>query len=154
LSEKQHSAVLEKIKEYAMNGGIVVFGLHMPNFSKMDLFDNLFKSFGFDWKHGDYHRTTFQFNPSCTIPPGVTSNSMPATYSMKALHVKDARPEEKIYIPVDGAKTQSHALPAAYVDQAQAAAVAAKVGAGYVAYLGDVNSEEESNKVILALCGL
>jgi len=73
---------------------------------------------------------------------------------MKALHVKNVRAKEKIFIPVDNAQTQSHVFPPTFVDQAQAAVVGAKVGKGFVLYIGDVNGEEGSDKVILCMCGL
>ncbi len=38
--------------------------------------------------------------------------------------------------------TQSHVFPSEYVNQAQAAVVGAKLGNGYMVYLGDVNAEE------------
>jgi hypothetical protein len=59
---------------------------------------------------------------------------------MKALHVKNALPREKIIVPVD--------------TSSQAAVAGAKVGEGFVVYAGDVNSEESSDRVILSLCGL
>jgi hypothetical protein len=40
------------------------------------------------------------------------------------------------------------------VDELRAAVVAAKVGLGYLAYVGDVNGEQGSDEVFLALCGL
>ena len=73
---------------------------------------------------------------------------------MKVLHVKNARPHEKIFVPVADAITQSLVFPLEYVDQAQAAVVGAKVGNGYLAYAGHVNSEEGSDNIILSLCGL
>jgi hypothetical protein len=50
--------------------------------------------------------------------------------------------------------TQSNVFPPEYVDQAQAAVVGAKVGNGYLVYVGDVNAEEGSDNIILSLCGL
>jgi hypothetical protein len=50
--------------------------------------------------------------------------------------------------------TQSHIFPPEYVDQAQAAVVGAKVGNGYLVYVGDVNAEEGSDNIILSLCSL
>jgi hypothetical protein len=73
---------------------------------------------------------------------------------MKVLHVKNARPDEKIFIPVANAMTKSNVLPPEYVDQAQAAVVGAKVGNGYLVYVGDANAEEGSDNTILSLCGL
>jgi hypothetical protein len=154
LTEAKNRAVLEKVKSYIRNGGIVIFGLHFPNFTNLDNFDNLFAGFGLAWKHGDYHRTTFQFNPSCSLPAGAVKDSFPPAYSMKVLHIMDARQEEKIFVPVPEGKTQSLVFPPTFVDQAQAAVVGTKIGDGYLFYTGDVNGEEGSDKVILALLGL
>lgn len=155
LTKAKNRPVLDKVVSYLLNGGLVIIGLHFPSFTAMDVFDKFFgKAFGLPWVHGDYHRTDFQFNPSSTLPPNVASASLPAPFSMKVLHVKNARPEEKIFIPVPEAMTQSHVFPPSYVDQTQAAVVGAKVRDGYMAYIGDVNGEQGSNKVILSLCGL
>jgi len=88
------------------------------------------------------------------MPATISPKSMPLPYSMKVLHVKNARPQEKIYIPVNDAKTQSAVFPPEYVDRSQAAVVGAKIGDGYLVYHGDVNNEEGSNKVIMILCGI
>ena len=155
LTTTENRAVLDKVVSYVRNGGLVIVGLHFPSFTNMDAFDKFFdETFSLTWQHGDYHRSDFQLNPSCSLPTGVASNSLPAPYSMKVLHVKNARPYEKIFIPVADAITQSHVFPPEYVDQAQAAVVGAKVGNGYLAYVGDVNSEEGSDNIILSLCGL
>ncbi|PQE29231.1 transcription factor Rba50 protein [Rutstroemia sp. NJR-2017a BBW] len=61
---------------------------------------------------------------------------------------------EKIFIPVPDAQSQSHVFAPAFVDQTQAAVVGATVGDGYLAYIGDVNAEAESNRVLISLCGL
>jgi hypothetical protein len=84
----------------------------------------------------------------------VASNKLPAPYSMKVLHVKNARPDEKIFVLVPNAMTQSNVFLPEYVDQAQAAVVEAKVGNGYLVYIRDVNAEERSDKIILSLLGL
>jgi hypothetical protein len=121
----------------------------------MNVFDKFFnETFGLPWQHGDYHRSDFHLNPSCSLPTGVAPNSLPAPYSMKVLHVKNARPYEKIFVPVVNVMTQSHVFPPEYVDQAQAAVVGAKVGNGYLVYVRDVNAEEGSNNIILSLLGL
>ena len=39
LSEPENAAVLEKVVAYVNGGGLVLFGLHMPNFIAMDKFD-------------------------------------------------------------------------------------------------------------------
>jgi hypothetical protein len=105
LTITENKAVQDKVVPYVRNGGLVIFGLHFLNFKRMDAFDNLFSgAFSLPWKHGDYHRSDFEFNPSCSLPTGAASNSFPAPFTMKALHVKNAQPHEKISIPVSGAK--------------------------------------------------
>ncbi|KAG4437424.1 hypothetical protein IFR05_007106 [Cadophora sp. M221] len=113
-------------------------------------FEPLFTSFGLAWKRGNYERSTFEVS---TLPRGVTSSSLPSAFSMKALHVREAKPQEKIFVPIPGGKTQSMVFAPRAIDQTQAAIVGARIGNGYLAYAGDVNGEEESERVILALCG-
>jgi hypothetical protein len=84
----------------------------------------------------------------------VAPNSLPALYSIKVLYVKNAQPYKKIFVLVANAITQSYVFPPDYVDQTQAAVVKAKVGNRYLVYVGDVNSEEVSENIILSLCSL
>ena len=155
LMKAKNRVVREKVVSYVRDGGLVIVGLHFPNFTRMDVFDRFFnETFDLPWQHSDYHRTEFQLNPSYSLPIGVASNKLPAPYSMKVLHVKNARPDEKIFVPVPNAMTQSNVFPPEHVDQAQAAVVGAKVGNGYLVYIGDVNTEEGSDKIILSLLGL
>ncbi|TGO45841.1 hypothetical protein BCON_0361g00010 [Botryotinia convoluta] len=155
LTETTNGAVLEKVQSYIKNGGLVIFGLHFPNFTRMDIFDKFFdKDFGLPWQHGDYHRAIFRFNSSCTLPAGTVKDSIPLEYSMKVLHVQNAKQHEKIFLPVPGGTTQSLVFPSSHVDEEQAAVVGAKIGDGFLVYCGDINGEQGSDKVILALCGL
>ncbi|KAE9379953.1 hypothetical protein N431DRAFT_432274 [Stipitochalara longipes BDJ] len=153
LTKSSNTSVFEKVLSYVRSGGLLIIGLHFPNFLAMDAFDSFFQRLGLPWKHGDYHRTTFRFNDSSDLPGGLSAESFPGPYSMKALHVKNARAHEKLFIPVPGATTQSIVFSPAYVDQTQAAIVGAKMGDGYVVYDGNVNPEDGQINVILALCG-
>lgn len=50
LTEGKNGAVLEKVKTYIQNGGMVIIGLHFPNFTNMDDFDKFFgEGFGLPW---------------------------------------------------------------------------------------------------------
>lgn len=154
LTKAKNKAVLDLVVSYVRNGGLVIVGLNFPNYINMDAFDKFFnEAFSLPWKRGDYHRSEFQLNPSCSLPTGVASNSFPAPYSMKALHVTSAQPHEKIFVPIANAVIQSRVFSPEPVSQEQAAVVGAKVGNGYLAYVGDVNGEKGSDRVILALCG-
>ncbi|KAL3417694.1 hypothetical protein PVAG01_10704 [Phlyctema vagabunda] len=155
LTEHANVAVLEKVKAYVQSGGLVIFGLHFPSFTSPTVFDEFFdERFDVPWKSGDYHRTYFAFNPSCKLPTAVERDRFPGQYSMKALHVENAREHEKIFVPVHGALTLSSVFPSTPVDETQAALVGTEVGAGFLVYAGDVNAEEGSDRVIMALCGL
>ena len=50
LTETGNEAVFEKLKAYVRNGGLVIVGLHFPNFTTMDVFDEFFnEGFGLPW---------------------------------------------------------------------------------------------------------
>lgn len=133
------------------HGDSVILGLNFPNVTTPDDFDKFFASFGLPWKQGDYHSVNFQYNPSSTLPAG-TANSFPDAYSMKALHIKNARPKERIFVPVPGTKTQSMVFPPSPVDETQAAVAAAKIGKGFLIYRGDFNEDEGTKQFIVSLC--
>ncbi|KAJ5930630.1 hypothetical protein N7466_006123 [Penicillium verhagenii] len=145
--------VLAKIKAYIKAGGLAIIGLHFPNFTNRDQFDHFFKGMGVPWQRGDYTRTTFQFVPEATVPASLRLEALPGPYSMKALHVRGARCQEKMFVPVEGAVTQSLVFGAEGVDEMQAGVVGARIGMGDLVYCGDVNGEEGSDAVMLALCG-
>ena len=154
ITEHANRTVLDKLVSYVRNGGVAIVGLHFPNFTPPARLNSFFQqAFGLPWAQGDYHRSSFAFNPACTLPPGIVSSSFPGPYSMKVLHIMNARPHEKLFVPIEGAQTQSLVFEPTPVDQTQAAVVGAKVGDGYVVYSGDVNPDEESDQVILSLCG-
>lgn len=154
LTEPDNAESLAKVVSYVRNGGLLIFGLDFPDLVDIDAFNQLFtQEFGLPWKRGDYHRADFQVNPNCTLPTGATRDLLPQPYSMKAVHIANAHPHEKILLPVLGGISPSRVFPQALTGQEQAAVVCAKVGSGFVAYVGDVNNEDQSNDVILALCG-
>ncbi|KAL4778154.1 hypothetical protein BJX76DRAFT_366668 [Aspergillus varians] len=142
-----------QVESYIHNGGLAIVGLHFPNFTTMDKFTNFFSVFGLPWTNGDYHRSSFEFNPACSLPNSAAPSSFPAPYSMKVLHIKNAKPHEKVFVPDQGAQTQSLVFAAESVDHSQAAVTAARLGEGYLVYCGDVNGEVGSNRFMLALCG-
>ncbi|PWY75233.1 hypothetical protein BO94DRAFT_568592 [Aspergillus sclerotioniger CBS 115572] len=151
ITEPENRTVVEKLVSYVRNGGVAIVGLHFPNFASCEGIDSFFQqAFGLPWAHGDYHRCMFAFNPACTLPPGIVPSSFPGSYSMKVLHIQHARSHEKLFVPVEGAQSAFLSISA---DPEQAAVVGAKVGNGYVFYSGDIYPQEESDQVILSLCG-
>ncbi|PYH65829.1 uncharacterized protein BO88DRAFT_347540, partial [Aspergillus vadensis CBS 113365] len=94
-----------------------------------------------------------QLNPSGLLPERIEASPFPEPYSIKVLHVKDAGSQERVYVPIEGAVTQSHVFAPSRVDETQAAGAGARLGQGYFYYCGDVYWEDGSNQLILSLCG-
>ena len=139
LTQSTNKVVIDNIITYVRAGGLLIVGLHFPQFTNGAAFKSFFRNFGLPWESADYTSNQFRFNVGCELPKNATPIAVPP-YSMKALHIKNALPREKIIVPVD--------------KQVQAAVVGAKVGEGFVVYAGDVSAGDESDRVLLSLCGL
>ena len=72
---------------------------------------------------------------------------------MKALHLKGADNDAKLYHPTEESRTESHVFAPAEVDQAQSPAVLQKRGVGHIGYIGDVNNEEGSQVLLKSILG-
>lgn len=91
---------------------------------------------------------------SAELPGGTVRSALPEPYSMKALHVKDARVQERMYVAAEmDSMTENRIFAAVFVDRSQPAVAAANIGQGYLVYCGDANGEHESSQLMLALCG-
>jgi hypothetical protein len=79
--------------------------------------------------------------------------ALPARYNVKALLVKDAAPEHRLYAPGSDSVTQSLVFAPRSVAGAEEAAVAlAPVSSGsWVGYVGDVNGEQHTSAILLAM---
>jgi hypothetical protein len=72
--------------------------------------------------------------------------SLPACYSQKAVFLKNVEDAAAWYRPSKDSVIESL--------MAQTPVALAKVGEGKLGYVGDVNKEEGSDAVVLAMCGL
>lgn len=66
---------------------------------------------------------------------------------MKALHVKDIQSDVAVYSPTEDSHLRTQQI-------SESPVVHTRMGNGYLGYVGDVNYEEASSKVILAMLGL
>ncbi|KAK2879543.1 hypothetical protein FQN49_000763 [Arthroderma sp. PD_2] len=153
ITETRYSAVLEKVITYARNGGTVIFGGLFSTFVTPDRLDRFFDfSWGIPWKYGDYHRTTVYVNVHCQ---GMETKGLPASYSQKAVFLKNVSPECAVYSPTKNSVTESLVFASQPVgDLSQKPVVFAAYGQGWVGYVGDVNGEEGSHAAVLAMCKL
>jgi hypothetical protein len=148
----QHRAVYAKLLDYVRGGGRLVL---MGNFSSMtrpkDL-DRLFQEAGLPWTHGAYQRTTVHRNDTEETS---SHTSLPPSYSQKAVFLAGVPGKDAWYLPNNSSHTQSRVFyPVPITDQEQTPIALTNIGKGKLGYVGDVNGEEGSDAVVLAMCGL
>jgi hypothetical protein len=155
ISEPQNANVLSALVEYAKSGGTVVIGALFSSF--ISNMDNFFRDgWGVSWRKGSYHRTTFSANSSFFQADTFnTRQTLPRSYSIKALHLKEIHPEEAVYSPTQESRLQSAVFPSRPITELdQSPVVYTRFGKGYLGYNGDVNGEEDSTSIILAMLRL
>lgn len=152
LTEAKHSAILDKVLSYVRGGGTVIFCCQFSSFITPDDFDRFFRTkLDLPWEFGDYHRTTVYLNLRVRQ---INKLHLHGAYSQKAVHLKNVEPTAALYLPSRDSMTESHVFPAAPVDREQTPVAFTAFDQGWVGYVGDVNTEEGSDEVILAMCGL
>ncbi|KAM3475807.1 hypothetical protein MY5147_003559 [Beauveria neobassiana] len=155
LTLPENAAVWTAVLNYVAGGGTVVI---MGFFSSFVLPDNIkpfFTRAGLPWARGTYQRTTLTINKAAAAAAGVNIQKLPQNYSQKALFVSNVAAEDMLYRTDDNSVLESRvfAPESAHVPGETAVALA-KVGAGRIGYVGDVNAEHGSHAVVLAICGL
>jgi hypothetical protein len=70
------------------------------------------------------------------------------SYSMKVVHVQGAKPEDAVYTPTEDSRTASLVFAPSL---SETPVTYTRVGSGFLGYIGDVNAEEETTGVSLAM---
>jgi hypothetical protein len=157
IAQRRESYLATKLVEFVKEGGQLVFS---GNFSSSISFDKLEVFFsqywGVEWRMGEYYRTTFELiedHPLVQLNPSLRRCS--AKYSMKAVHLKRFTRDTAMYKPTEGARLQSMVFPATPITNVTESPVLHMlIGKGTIGYVGDVNREEGSTAVCLAMLGL
>ncbi|KAJ5784809.1 uncharacterized protein N7503_010021 [Penicillium pulvis] len=110
-----------------------------------------FSQAGLPWEEGSYLRRTSVINDAATGHDLATK--LPQSYSQRALFVKNVAYSDAWYMPDDDLETRVAGLSVDDV-QGESPVALARVGEGRLGYVGDFNAEEETDVVILAMCGL
>lgn len=114
-----------------------------------------FEELGLPWKAASYYREEFSLQSSFTA---FKIDKLPFQYSMKAAHLVDVEKKHALYAPTPESEYEALGLGKRVseepVDEEIVAAAFAKVGEGSFGYIGDVNYQEETVKVLLAMLGL
>ena len=130
--------VWERVMDHLREGSTVVVAGCFSSMVTMGQFDRFFARLGLPWRRGSYTRATVKLRPQ--VVGGRLASRLPSAYSQKALFVKNVDRSAAWY--TEGETSN------------EAAVAFAKVGSGRLGYVGDVNGEEGSDAVVLAMCGL
>ena len=156
LAKPKHSRLLTRLIGYARSGSTVVLALQFSNHIKPDETRSFFARWGVPWDHGSYYRTTTALNPA-GVPAPLNKDALLPSVSAKAVHVKNAPREHAVYLPTAASHTESRVFAPRPITGEQAEespAVFARVGEGYLGYVGDVNGEQGSTRLIFEMCGV
>jgi hypothetical protein len=142
LVDGKFERVSRQLVEYAKGGGTVVFGGIVSSFARPNDMRSYFSDqWGLSWEMGSCHREVFSVNQWVLSVEGRERFSgLPSSYSMKAVQIKGADQEDRVYVEHGGAT--------------ESPIVFAKSGNGYVGWVGDINSEDETAQVVKVMCGI
>ncbi|KAH7131953.1 hypothetical protein B0J11DRAFT_520425 [Dendryphion nanum] len=148
----KHRAVYAKLLDYVRGGGILVLMGNFSSFTRPKDLDRLFQEAGLPWTYGEYQRTTVYRNDAEDISP---HTPIPSSYSQKAVFLKGVPGKDAWYLPNESSRIESLVFsPEPIGDQDQTPVAFTNIGEGKLGYVGDVNGEEGSDVVVLAMCGL
>ncbi|KAK2763721.1 hypothetical protein FQN54_009337 [Arachnomyces sp. PD_36] len=154
IANHMNNDVLNMIKEYVTEGGTVIFGgLFASSIQPNDMHQFFRRGFGLSWEPGAYHRTTVHLNQNVARTLDSTRRLRPA-YSQKAVFLRNVEHLSALYLPSTDSVTESHVFgPTPVADLSQTPVVWHQLGNGFIGYIGDVNAEEGTDEVALAMCG-
>ncbi|KAG4069085.1 hypothetical protein HA402_008396 [Bradysia odoriphaga] len=138
----------DMLKHFVSAGGLAIIGCLFSSFTTPQMTDTLFHALGLQWKNADCYRTTF----GLTDMGQSLLTEVSTRYSAMAGQLSDVPNNQKLYKPVPDATTESEVFSVKPADANLVLAAFGKVGKGAVAYIGDMNAEDESDRLIIALC--
>ncbi|KAI0418928.1 hypothetical protein F5X98DRAFT_96240 [Xylaria grammica] len=128
--------VWERVIDCLRRGSTVVLAASFSSFVNEGRFNRCFGKIGLPWKRGDYYRTNVSLRPGA-VDDRLKTQLVP-TYSQKALYVQGVARSDVWYAGERG----------------EVAVAFTKVGNGMLGYVGDVNGEDGSEAVVIAMLGL
>ncbi|KAI4116013.1 MAG: hypothetical protein LQ345_003493 [Seirophora villosa] len=154
ISVKKHNALQKQLASYATVGGTVIFCCIFSGFVRPPDMSKLWKNFNEPWASGDYHRSTFYLSQRMkNVFGSQRARSLLSEYSMKALHLANVPVGSRVYVPLEQSRTESRVFPPTAVDNSQTPAAFHKYGDGWLGYIGDVNNENGSQALLMAMLG-
>jgi len=151
-----NSRILTKVVEFTKSGGTLVVGGLFPSMASKPEMSKFFSAFGLSWRRGSYGRS--EFDAVWTSETGKRNPSLPESYSMKAVNIESVRPSDIVYLAGGDLSDDDDDDWDVFTKPAtpgfESPVLRTRVGKGYLGYIGDVNGEEESTDVVLALLDL
>ncbi|KAK9829995.1 hypothetical protein WJX72_009109 [[Myrmecia] bisecta] len=142
------TASLERLKQ-ALKAAVTEKGATLVLFC-CEKVDSIYKGmFGKSWQENQYVRTScFQTAQAKANLPGA-----PPSINAKAIHLVNVPEEEQVYVTIPGRSTNNSLIPSIYepLQMGMVSVAAGPAGTGRIVYLGDVNSEVESCKVVQSI---
>ncbi|KAJ7449559.1 hypothetical protein FB451DRAFT_748310 [Mycena latifolia] len=152
ITKEDNLDILQQLIQFTSAGGILVCCCNFSNGLDYLSASQYFSQWRLPWDAGSYFRTTVHLNPRRSVP-GMSLEGLSASYSLKSLSLSHVQAEHAVYNPSSSSLIESHVFEADKfpVDPAEAPCAYSPVGQGYFGYVGDVNNEEDSTRVILAM---
>lgn len=152
ITEEGQEPLRERVAEYARQGGTLVLCCQFSTFVYGGAMGALLQeTFGLPWMRFDYYRSTFAPNPGFR---GIDGVSLPPAYSMKAVTLRNVPAAAAVFLDTgargsaDGSRVS---VPVPAGDVGGVPVAFARVGKGYVGYVGDVNNEESTSHVVVSM---
>ncbi|KAK3326035.1 hypothetical protein B0H66DRAFT_573661 [Apodospora peruviana] len=135
----RNKRAFDAVVDHLRKGSTAILACSFSSWVTLGEFNRFFIKLGLPWRRGPYYRTTFRLRPGASgAVPGAAR--LPASYSPKALLVSNVE--------------RSAAWYTEEANSREAAVAWTKVGSGHLGYVGDVNGEDGSYNVVMAMCGL
>lgn len=152
IREPRLLALWDAVIEYTRNGGTTIcmsqfaWTVRPPNIKPF------FSRAGLPWEYSSYHRTTVALNrenvPRYFLP------ALTPSYSQKAIFLKGVERRWSWYNPPEGSLTEHPFVVGVPVDSADTPAAMARVGRGWLGFVGEQNGESATHLVVLGMSGL
>jgi hypothetical protein len=151
--KSRNVAVSQKLANYVRNGGTLVLGgLFSAQIRPNDLGRYMREKWDLPWEAGSYYRTTIFLNRAVVNRP---TSGLLSSYSHKAVFLKHVDPNMAWYVATDRSVIESLVpLPGPGIELLETSTAFARLGNGWIGYVGDVNGEEGTTAVVLEMLGL
>lgn len=150
--EEKNKLLTDALIQFTKAGGTTIFAGMCSGFATPFNTKDFFGKWDLPWRCGSYLRTTFTANPRARLD---LKARIATSYSMKALHLANVATEDLLYITTDDSHTESLVFGPERVElTGEGPIVFAQYHQGRIGWVGDVNNEQSTGPVILAMSGL